>query len=143
MTKPIVNMVRTESGDEGTFSKFIIADNVFVTVEPPWENNKQGISCIPYGEYECKWVESPKYGGVYQVTDVKGRTHILIHWGNWAGDIEAGFKSDSDGCIILGTERAVIYDQKAVASSKAAIARFHETMERKPFTLIVSGFDIW
>ena len=141
--KPIVNRIRTESSNLGTFSKFIVANNVFSAVELPWEDNEPNISCIPYGEYECEWIESPHFGGVYEVKNVPGRTHILIHIGNWAGDTERGYMSDSDGCIILGSERAVIQGQKAVASSKSALTKFYGIMEQKPFTLVVSGFDVW
>ncbi len=139
----IINSIRTESGEEGTFSMFLFDSHTFFTAELPWKNNQIGISCIPFGEYECSIVNSPKYGEVYQVHDVPGRTHILIHNGNWAGDEEKGFRSDSDGCIILGETRAKIHNQKAVGSSRKALEKFHYYMNNEPFTLIISGFDIW
>ncbi len=139
----ILNLVRTESGEQGTFGKLIVADKVYTTIELPWEDNERSVSCIPYGEYMCTWVDSPRFGMSYEINDVEGRTHILMHAGNWAGDKAAGYRTDSDGCVIIGTERAVIHGQKAVASSKAALARFHEQMSWAPFKLIVSGMDIW
>jgi len=48
----------------------------------------------PDGDYICRRVNSPKYGNTFEVTNVKGRTHILIHWGNW--------EDNSLGCTILG-----------------------------------------
>ena len=139
----IVNLIRTESGNEGTFGKLIAANKVFSTVEPPWEDNEHDVSCIPYGEYKCEITHSHKYGRVYEVKDVEGRTHILMHWGNWGGDKELGFISDTDGCIIVGQERGVINGQKAVAKSRLALNKFMVLMDGKPFTLIISGFDIW
>lgn len=143
MINPIVPLIRTESGLEGTFGKLLAPDYTFSTAELPWKNNQTSISCIPFGEYECSIVDSPKYGLVYQVHNVPNRTHILFHWGNWAGDKSSGYKSNSDGCIILGMTRAIISGQNAVSSSRVAVERFHKIMGNKPFTLIVSGFDIW
>ena len=139
----IVNLVRTESGKEGTFGKLIINQHILSTVELPWEDNEKNISCIPYGTYNCVKIHSPKYGDVFQVMSVPNRTHILFHWGNWAGDEEAGFRSDSDGCILVGLERAVIRGQKAVASSKIAIRKMNDFITVPEFTLVVSGMDIW
>ena len=57
----------------------------FETMERPWVDlNGDGLgdpqtSCITPGTYLCEWRESPKYGWCYEVTGVKGRSHILIH----------------------------------------------------------------
>jgi len=139
----LVSLIRTEMGEEGTFGILLAKGKRFETVELPWHDNQKGISCIPYGEYECEIVNSPKFGRVYQVKDVDERTHILFHWGNWAGDMAEGFRSDSDGCILIGMKRSYIYGQKAVGDSRTAVKKFNELMNHEPFTLIVSGLDIW
>jgi len=64
------------------------------TIEPPWKFNLKNESCIYESEFICKKIISPTYGNCIEVTEVKGRTHILIHWGNYV--------SNTDGCIIVG-----------------------------------------
>jgi len=64
------------------------------TLELPWYNNMNSFSCIPEGVYDVvKW-DSPKFGKCFKVVDVKDRTDILIHYGN--------FTKDTLGCIIVG-----------------------------------------
>ena len=67
----------------------------FYTVERPNLNNAPNISCIPDGEYEMTRVNSPKFGpDMWEITNVPGRTHILIHIANYPYNVE--------GCIGLG-----------------------------------------
>jgi len=65
-----------------------------VTRELPWRDNKKSISCIPAGVYTAKRYSSKNYKNTFEVENVPGRTYILIHIGN--------FKSDSEGCILVG-----------------------------------------
>lgn len=68
------------------------------TLELPWKNNANNISCIPEGEYlvvKRKAHNLRKYDH-FHVTDVKGRTWILIHTGNKISHIQ--------GCILVGNE---------------------------------------
>jgi len=133
------HLIRSESSDEGTFGTLYIGDNTLSTAEPPWRDNEKNISCIPYGEYECAYAVSVKYGPVYLVKDVPGRTAILIHVGNWAGDEALGFKSDSDGCILPGMGKGKIAKQKAIVSSGMALGLLHQWLDKAPFMLTVSG----
>lgn len=85
--------------DHQTTGRFILTENeelVFnsCSLELPDLNNKRSISCIPEGDYICRLRESPKYGMCFHVNDVTGRSHILIHPGN--------YKKDTKGCILLG-----------------------------------------
>lgn len=59
----------------GTFGK--IEELGVYPVERPWEDNKTGISCIPEGKYVCRRVNSPRFGNVFEVTNVPGRTQRL------------------------------------------------------------------
>ena len=138
----IINLVRHETSDEGTFGKLFVGDRVFMTAELPWFNNSRSISCIPCGEYQCSKVESPKFGNVYQIHDVPDRSHILIHPGNFAGDRSLGKRTDSYGCILLGQKVATIYHQQAVINSRKAFEKFYELTDDEDFTLIVSRLDI-
>lgn len=64
------------------------------TLELPWLNNRQDISCIPEGAYPYKTYESPRHGTVLLILDVEGRTMIEIHSGNYTKQIL--------GCILAG-----------------------------------------
>lgn len=72
------------------------------TLERPWLNNQVSVSCIPKGDYRLTRRASPiverTSGGEFvegwEVSRVPGRTHIMIHPGNWA--------KDTEGCILVG-----------------------------------------
>jgi hypothetical protein len=118
-------LVRSSTGDEGTFGQLYIGDAILHTAELPWRDNQPNISCIPAGTYLCLPHNSPKFGRVYLLSDVPGRSEILFHKGNWAGDVAKGYKSDSEGCILLGSYVTINeHGQKMVANSRPAFNRF-------------------
>ena len=65
---------------------------VCFTIELPWLDNKQKLSCIPEGRYELTKRYSQRYKHHVIVNDVDGRTLILIHAFNDA-------LKESKGCI--------------------------------------------
>ena len=68
----------------------------FRTLELPWKDNANNISCIPVGEYDAFKRVSPGRGTeVVELKDVPNRRHIQIHTGNYNTDIL--------GCILVGT----------------------------------------
>lgn len=75
------------------------------TMEPPWRNNANDISCIPAGKYLCRMRKSNKFGLVYEVTGVPGRTDILFHWGQ--------HPRNTTGCILQG-RKAGVEDGKSI-----------------------------
>lgn len=64
------------------------------TLELPWKENKTNISCIPTGIYQVKKRYSKKYKNHLHITEVGGRSHILIHSGN--------YNTDTLGCVLVG-----------------------------------------
>lgn len=68
------------------------------TMELPYLQNQQNISCIPEGIYRAYKMQSPKFGECIHLIDVPGREGILIHKGNYA----AGNQVDTRGCILPG-----------------------------------------
>jgi hypothetical protein len=66
---------------------------IAVTLEPPWYDNQDDISCIPAGQYSCKRIQSPRFGEVFEVQNVVNRSHILFHKGNT--------RADTHGCILV------------------------------------------
>ena len=130
-----MKLIRTETGDEGTFGILLYDLCPFFTGELPDRANLRGKSCIPAGVYEVQMRTSPRFGRAYEIKDVDGRSHILFHNGNWCGDEDLGYRSHVDGCILLGLERGKLDGQSAVLSSRRARHRFEAEMGAAPFTL--------
>lgn len=130
---------REKSTDGGTFGKLTLPDGTsYNTLELAWRNNESGKSCIPPGTYKVETRNSPKFGpGVYEVKNVPGRSAILIHSGNYAGNVDKGQKSNVQGCIMLGFSRSVQSGQPMINESKAAMQSFMEKMGGRPFTMTV------
>lgn len=140
----MIRLIRNPSTEQGTFGVLILEDGTkYQTAELPWRDNERKVSCIPDGTYKVALVNSPRFGRVYGLADVPGRSHILIHAGNFAGNVERGWVSDVEGCILLGTTRGLLKNvkgnaQQAVTSSKPALADFMHRMAGAPFDLTVS-----
>jgi hypothetical protein len=62
------------------------------TIELPWLDNKQRVSCIPEGRYELTKRYSQRFGHHLLVNGVANRSYILIHAYNDA-------LKESKGCI--------------------------------------------
>ncbi len=124
-------LIRLEKSIEGTFGVLRLDGQVFcVTLEPPDNNNSVNTSCIPPGRYSCRRVESPRFGTTFEVTDVPGRSHILLHPGNVAGDTR--------GCVLLGKHFGFLRGNRAVLNSGKTFAQFMEqshTSEEFPFVV--------
>lgn len=124
-----VTLTRVATSDMGTLGKLEAEGISLVTMEPPWADNLPNISCIPVGTYPCRWHKSPRYGWGYAVLEVPGRSHILVHAGNvW---------THTRGCVLPGMRFGELAGQPAVLVSRAAVRRFANHLEKKPFTLEV------
>lgn len=132
----IIRENKTNRPDEGTYGLLQTASGfVCHTMELPDRNNQSNISRIPAGRYSCVIYYSRKFGKVYLLESVKGRSYILTHTGNVAGDKHKGFKTNSFGCILLGKYRGKLQGQKAVMVSRPTLRSFMNEMGDKPFTL--------
>jgi len=131
----IVHIFRMKRSDQGTMGVLITAGFQCYTLELPWRNNQRNISCIPPGEYHVRKKVSPKYGKVYHVQDVPNRSCILIHSGNWAGDVNKGYRTHVNGCILLGLHQGTMDGQIAVLNSRITVNRFVRHMENHDFIL--------
>lgn len=94
---------RYENTDQGTVGELLFGDFRSHTLELPWRDNKKQRSCIPVGTYRLIWSRSPKFGMCYHVADVPGRSDVLVHAANFAGDVDLGWTSQLHGCIALAT----------------------------------------
>ena len=121
--------------DQGTEGQLLTNGFNCYTLELPWRNNQRNISCVPPGVYDVIIRRSPRFGITYWVLKVPGRTYILIHSGNYAGDRSKGFKTHVNGCILLGQKMGYLSNQRAILNSRVTIRRFMNHMENKPFKL--------
>ena len=131
---------RQPSTDQGTLGKLMVDGKSFWSLELPWRENRRQVSCIPGGEYVCRLVRSPRFGRVFNVTNVPGRSAILIHSGNFGGDVSLGSQSHIQGCILLGLQHGKMRNlsgspQLAVLLSRPAIRQFMELVGPDPFLL--------
>lgn len=129
----VVQLFRVYS-EQGTFGTLFTDGFSCATVERPWKDNEQSISCIPEGTYRCEFGKSsrniPISDKAYEVLNVPKRTSIKIHVANWPEDLE--------GCIGLGEEVLVVAGgRRMVTRSGPTIKRFHEHFNGEPFTLVV------
>lgn len=112
-----LKLVRVAYIPDGTFGVLFDEETPFcLTLEREWKANRRNVSCIPTGKYLCKAVDSPKFGETFEITEVRGRSHILFHRGN--------IEDDSHGCIILGEEYGELDFKMAVLSSGRAFKEF-------------------
>lgn len=132
-----VVIIRGESTKYGTFGKLLTEGFSCDTLELPWKANKVGLSCIPVGEYRLEMITAGRFFGgrrdLYEVKGVSGRTEILIHAGNWAGDTELGLKSNTLGCILLGD--VLPNDNTMIFHSQTKTDKFIEHMAGQPAVL--------
>lgn len=133
-----VILLRYNSSDQGIKGYWYTQGFEARVLELPWRNNKPNMSCIPSGEYEVKIRHSKKFGVCYYIQDVQGRTWILVHSGNIAGDITKGYRTHSSGCLLMGKYFGTLTGQRAVLLSRATLRKFIGFMNKEPFTLKIS-----
>lgn len=134
-------LVRLQEDDRQTLGAFSLYDDTDLifsakSLELPWLDNRQNISCIPTGNYICHMRHSARFGNHLKVTEkhggeVRGREFILIHAGN--------FHSEIRGCILLGRDHSDINldGYRDVTSSKATMRQLNRCIDRAPFSMSV------
>ena len=118
MNRPILEM-NTLCLPAVTLGALSVGSVSAFTLELPWMDNAPFDSCIPPGEYESEFYESPKLNGklVLMLKDVPGRDHIQMH--------PANFTREIDGCIAPGNSIKHL-DSNAVPD----VANSNATMQR-------------
>ena len=103
----------------GTFGVFVLdGQPICTTLEPYKRDNASSVSCIPTGQYIMEVQNSPKFGNVYTITNVQGRSYIRVHHGN--------LDEHTEGCLLLGESFGEIGDDWAILSSGQAISELME-----------------
>jgi len=121
-----------------------LANEFFIckTLELAWKDNKSNISCIPDGEFICKWTKSPKMSlehkedfYTYEVQNVPNRDGIRIHSANYFFQLL--------GCIALGDAHKDINidGQLDVIHSGDTVAQFNTLMDKQDFKLIIKTLE--
>lgn len=125
-----VKLKRTHHLKEATLGTITIdgvkTDPIYTLENPLRKTDKD--NRIPAGVYNCKPYSGTKYKDVYEVTNVKGRTAILIHWGS--------YEEHTLGCILIGNKQ-VTSPKPAVFDSKICFARFRSLIGKNEFTLTI------
>lgn len=123
--------------DDGAAGVLICGNQpVCLTLEEDWRDNQKGISCIPEGSYLCRRRTTAAHGETFEVTEVPGRTGILIHSGNT--------EMDTEGCILPGMEYGSIGawdDQSKTIEPQLAVLRSREAF--KKFMALVGDRELF
>ena len=99
------------NGDQGRFSDLTCDLSPFTCLagEDPWRDDSLDRSSVPVGTYKAIRVFSQRFQrDVFQLQSVPGPTPgswrfaCELHAGNYCGDVNKGFRSDVEGCTILG-----------------------------------------
>ncbi|HTG26048.1 MAG TPA: DUF5675 family protein [Reyranella sp.] len=122
----ILALLRTDSSAV-TFGRLTLPDGLsFHTLEPPWRDNLNNVSCIPAGTYTLKRRFSVKHRCIlFEITAVPDREDVELHIGN--------FLKDTLGCVLLGLGR----QSEMVTQSHEAFDRFMAAMDGIDECLIV------
>lgn len=129
-SKQIVMLKR--EADDGVQTIGELAFNGFScrTLERPFLNNQQNISCIPKETYNVKWTFSRRLlRYTYEIQNVPNRSGIRIHSSN--------FFRDLNGCIALGDSFKDIDGDSHldILNSRKTIQSFETLMNKRDFTL--------
>ena len=129
----VVEIIRLEEDFElGTFGALRINKELFCsTLEPSDRLNKTNVSSIPAQQYLCIPKVSPKFGEVYSVRNVPGRTNILFHVGNVV--------DDTLGCIMLG-QLGKLDNDRALLKSRVTFSEFRKIIGNEAFHLTIHEF---
>lgn len=127
MTELLLN--REKQTADATLGRFFFANEcLYFTCEDLQRKEKVwGKTAIPCGRYQILMQPSPHFGrDMPNLQDVPNYEGVLIHWGNTS--------EDTDGCILIGLERA----DDGVLESKAAFNNFLPRLE----AALLNG-DVW
>lgn len=127
-----VTLIRQPNTSQGISSEVFIDGEFFCyALELPWIGNLNNISCIPAGNYSSSLTFSNTFNeNLYLVKAVPARAGIRFHAGNWAGNTQLGYRTDSAGCILLGNDWLhKLGAQKMILSSRTTLEKFHEELQ--------------
>lgn len=103
--------------DNATYGELTCGNVLVYTIELPWRDNKNSISCIPEGVYKVENRVSPSQGKCYRLIGVPNRSQILIHSANYTRELR--------GCIAPGLDQKDLDNDGIIdnVSSKLALEK--------------------
>lgn len=128
-----LNLIRFKKDEKVTLGMLYLNQKFFCfTLELPWKDNQENISCIPDGEYPVSRRQSPKFGPCFAVDGVKSRSDILIHVGNTV--------EDSHGCILVGN--GVDVEANSISYSRDAMGRLLQNLKEDNISITIKTLDL-
>lgn len=134
----VLRIIRYMQNDKGTLGDIIFpCGTVLKSLELPWRNNQDMVSCIPVGVYDVNFRVSPvvnrtskgKYPSGYEVANVPDREFIMFHIGNYI--------RNTHGCILVGMSAGIfLHSEPAVWSSAKAFDIFMRLMKSHNITTV-------
>ncbi len=105
----MIDLIRYNYADTATQGVILLNGKYICdTLELPWKDNVQFISCIPDGIYPIQWTyQKHDVGDCYEIGEVKDREGILMHPANLISELQ--------GCIAPGDK----YGDRVLASLDA------------------------
>ncbi|WP_432736108.1 DUF5675 family protein [Maridesulfovibrio sp. FT414] len=127
----IVELKRVESTPQATVGALLVDGKaVCWTLEEPWRDNLEAVSCIPAGRYPLEFEYSPsRKCRLWTIKNVPGRKYVRIHTGNTV--------LDTEGCPLTGTRPGMLDGRRAVLGSRVAFDAFMEAMSGTEHSEIV------
>ena len=129
-------LIRTPGDEKQTLGALVARNGkeVFVarSLELGDHDNAPNISCIPAGNYRCKWTYSPTLKTfTYEILDVPNRTGIRIH--------SVNFFRQLLGCVGLGNAHKDIDidGQLDITHSGDTVKQFNAIMNMEEFELVI------
>lgn len=117
-------------GAAGTNGTLRLYDRILChTIELPWRGNQQRISCIPEGWYRLYREHFPRNGDQLALSNVPGRSAILIHAANNAA-------RELQGCIAPVTR---ITGPGTGIHSRIALERLKDVA----YPVLQAGESVW
>lgn len=111
--------------DDCTIGRLSVDNFQCFTLELPDKDNQTNISCIPEGTYNYHARLSNRNGFVLELEDVKDRTFIQIHSGNYTSQIR--------GCILVGDSIKHLNNDKIpdITNSKKTLKKLLDLVDDK------------
>jgi hypothetical protein len=120
----------------GLLSVYINNQQIFncKTLELPWKDNIQSVSCIPLATYKVRKRISSKFDLHFHILDVPNRSHILIH--------PANFVRQLLGCVAVGENWTDIDGDglRDVINSKATLKKLLSILPEEFEITIVNNY---
>lgn len=92
---PVIHIIRETMDATATMGRLRVNGFECLTLELPWRDNAEDVSCIPAGTYKVKVTYSNKFKrDLPELLGVPGRSKVRIHPGNTT--------RDTQGCILVG-----------------------------------------